>query len=884
MAGIDGSRIIISAGEAIQHEEEGYDPSSREMQTGTANVTIVRSTQLICKPTYTISRIAVLMNNTGLISNKQFEIVLASPPLNRTLSTVHPWYIAQAQFDAYLSGAAFNSDYITAYSDYNITVNKQIEIGLIDTATDTGTMPTITELFQPEILTAVADRYYQSFSSQIARRSLMTGDQSVTVGSSVFIEDRLLVGQLSARVMEGIMLLMVLLTFWMIMLLPKGVLPREPSTIIGLAVVLANSQRQTFLEILRGGGAGKTCMLRERFAGCRFRSGNSARTAVFSIDVNGREWSGDEQVSRHSTNTPLTNAKWWEPFPVKPATRISISVLVLALTAALEAVLSISNKYNGLGDVPQDGYLHYTWAYVPAVTMVAIGLAFASLDFATKCLAPFSELKAGTSFQKSLNLNFLDMMTPHAIVGSIKTRHWAVLLTTIAMVLSSFLTIVASGVFGAVTVPQLQEIQLRKRSWFTSDEEQVTAQEQQSGIFGAENSVVVAGLIINSNLSYPAWTYDELAFPSLSIETYDDEVLNTVNNNSAFVVSIVPAIRSKLECVMYRDDQLDVNLTWGVANEDYDLVNFLSVVTWAESCGRSYASSLDRVTPFYLYEMKRDGYFAMSSSASLSTTGCSQLRYMWGRIVDGNVTNVVGMGCNETAEEVDVKTTFWVSNMEIDPDRPPIPDEESRRPSSAFIPEYDDQYLPNVTTANNLDTFFWSLVYGKEGIPISSFGRTEDDDKVAKSIQHLVKIIRAQQFSNHTRIIANESTIAQTGPRLPATLTNTDRLRVVQDPISTRILEGLLVGMLVCATAAAFLMGTRRVVPKNPCTIAGLASMLADSNMLDGQFIPKGVWMNGWGDEQQDLISGSKYRMGWLNSSGEVSEKGESRFAIHISR
>jgi len=64
-------------------------------------------------------------------------------------------------------------------------------------------------------------------------------------------------------------------------------------------------------------------------------------------------------------------------------------------------------------------------------------------------------------------------------------------------------------------------------------------------------------------------------------------------------------------------------------------------------------------------------------------------------------------------------------------------------------------------------------------------------------------------------------------------MTDPNRLRVVQDATSTRILEGLLATMLVCAVLAGILMDTRKVVPKNPCSIAAVGSFLADSNLMD---------------------------------------------------
>jgi hypothetical protein len=83
------------------------------------------------------------------------------------------------------------------------------------------------------------------------------------------------------------------------------------------------------------------------------------------------------------------------------------------------------------------------------------------------------------------------------------------------MGLGSFLTITTRGVFSIQQVPATVNVLLERQSWFntstvlTNTSSEITACAPDAG--------VVAGLILDGNMSYPGWTYDSLAMPALTI-------------------------------------------------------------------------------------------------------------------------------------------------------------------------------------------------------------------------------------------------------------------------------------------------------------------------------------------------------------------------------
>jgi hypothetical protein len=78
------------------------------------------------------------------------------------------------------------------------------------------------------------------------------------------------------------------------------------------------------------------------------------------------------------------------------------------VSVALEVILRFSHANNGLGDVNNDDYLHYLWTVVLSLVMAAICLAFGSIDFNTRTLAPYGQLRRfkGATFDQFMTIGF----------------------------------------------------------------------------------------------------------------------------------------------------------------------------------------------------------------------------------------------------------------------------------------------------------------------------------------------------------------------------------------------------------------------------------------------------------------------------------------------
>jgi hypothetical protein len=116
--------------------------------------------------------------------------------------------------------------------------------------------------------------------------------------------------------------------------------------------------------------------------------------------------------------------------------------------------------------------------------------------------------------------------------------------------------------------------------------------------------------------------------------------------------------------------------------------------------------------------------------------------------------------------------------------------------------------------------------------------------------------------------------LTTTNTLLAAHTTDFSSSRLQQNVVSTRILQALLIAMLVCGVVSILTLNPKNILPKNPCSIAAQASLVAGSSMV-ADLPAQAQWM---GDEEFDaLFMGRRYAMGW--SEGV---QGQGRFGVDV--
>ncbi|EPS34478.1 hypothetical protein PDE_09442 [Penicillium oxalicum 114-2] len=821
----------------------------------TISLRLKRSRSFICKPTLNRLQLKAEKNVTELSSQTRIHTIAVQ---DANLPGLTAGDIA-----AFISGNISDTSGFRGIESFypfpnNIRVDDQLKLGMLLAGEDTSTIET---LWQDDNVERAASAYYRGLTAQLLHLGLSQRTNLTVYGSARLTESRVLMAELPLRILQACLAVTVLFTATMTTVVFRAATASWNSAhISAIAAVTANSE--DFRSSLRGSGPSSASRLRSRFVGKLYSSKNELGGTSIHVFGNSERNSITEEEYDDQYRA-------WKPFP-ELIWRVILFVLICSAIATLEALLHVSQTNSGLGTAsPSSEYTHYLWTIIPAGVMSAFNLIYGSIDFNTRCLAPYAHLNKpkGATFEKSMHLSFLDSHGFTITLRSACSKNFAVLATTIATGAAWALTIVVSGLFSAVEIPSHTSKNFTRVGGFP-DPRTI------AGIkLNMEETQEVAGImtsqyILQYNYSFPRWTYDEFAFANVTLQDDFDSSLM----NGSFVDVRVPAVRSAPVCHPMSMAELKPNLT--AYTSQNPPAYQLRVQTETLACPDSKVNYPWESNVFTVYKLE-DGPFGYSMqdgcySPDVRVDSHSHYTefYVWGRIEAGSINYVTALNCIQFAENVDVLTRFKLPTMEIDEEHPPIADESTAKLApNLYMPIPEWWALNTNGDYPLLDGFFYLLIAGKYAITPDDLMRPEGDQTVIRAIKRQHKLINAQQLSNYTRSTANDT--IKHAPLL-GNITITNNRRLVQDATSTRILEGLLGAMVVLGVFGSIILNTDRVLPKNPCSIATVASLLADSNLLD-QF-SQGLWDPN-GKNLDQIFAGRRFFLGWWESNSASGNK-----------
>jgi hypothetical protein len=843
-----------------------------------------KSTQLLCVPTYAINRVDVIRNGTQTITIKPIE---GAP--NRTLDSITAWDIMEAQFAAITSELRDPElGYISYFSKVPVDVDVSMETAF-DTQIETGTQAIA--LFDPGFLQQTATAYYRQIGAIIGKQSLMDPISVHTVGSATVYESRLLVHPWVAQGMVALVVACALLTVLMLFIMPSlGFLSHNPNTLLDLILLFRHSR--ALLAQLRSGGASND----EHFV--RFLGLSAFRSGLFSDPIPSQvqfcivdtEDSQNEKIGRISQ----ISSKPYHPVILHPASRLVLCLSLVGLILALELLLRKSNFEDGLGDIEGDTYIHYTWTVIPALVFGALAMAFSSVDFQIRSLAPYMALTQYVKRDVFVQLDLLDMTIPEVICKEIKLRKTWALVTTTAFLIASLFTTFSTSLFQELSLPIITPIVLQANQSFSLTP------------FATDNSGEISSLLLESNYSFPRFTYNNLAFPEL-VPMTGLSTNTTFNASTVFISTVIPAVRGSLDCRSYDSVQIHTSLTPNQTSVD-GLQNPLKVLIDGENCASPFQE--------YNYAMStypNATYFGLSPDAGswVSMGSCSDLLYTWGGIDYSSspvVQHIAAVGCNMTLQGIDVNTTFIGTDLDLDPQNSPRPLESTVRNTTIVNIRLSHKNTAYVGIYNNvakvdvspqlLNPFFAMLVTSPWAIPISALGDPSANANVTAAIKFQHGIILAQVLAA-LLVPANETNATLAGPighgdndaqlTYNATVTATaSRRRVVQDAASTHILAAMLTTTLVLFVIGWMTSPRTDVLPRSPTSIVSAMALVAGGNILDR--LPGDTPLRS-PEEIATTLGGPEiwFWMGWGTrpdeegrATGGENESGVSQFGIFV--
>lgn len=818
---------------------------------------------LMCKPDYNISRGPVKVwrdpGQNDISSSIQPEALTPIPGLNNVTGAKLLYAASRAVI---IGSSEFTESYVNGAGEIYASNNTRKQLWN-----------------DPQKFKAAIQDSFTCIMRQIVKDSLLVNRPHNLEGTEQMMEPRLFVRPLSfwlMAVLMGFLAVTAGLLLWLYT--PVAVCPRDTGSIAGLSLVLSRSSG--FMARFCGSDLKTEAQMEHSFLGRGRYQTQISETGEFSLI------SCDDSLEPQSDEFERTRVLWWRPASSSLYIQLPLIIIPLAVIVGLEIVYHISVKNHGIALIQGESpYIHYVWVYVPAVILFGIRCFFQSIEFGARIVQPYFRLRQTSAPpETSILENQLRKVSIYGVWDSLRKRQWALTAATLSLLLGAVLPIVVSGLYTTAQSEPETDIQLVQGTrWNLGDPQENRL--ATTAYWNNENfkKDTATGMIIHLNLSYPQWTHKDLAFPTFSLVDADNIP------QKGHINARLPALRGQLNCSRavgvhweYKGDSIPEN-TW----EGHKLTDCPSWLNSVPCPGEEE----------YTFKGTGDYMEGCPTHAMLYTKCDPQNPYY------NNTANFNVMDCFADIEEVDVDVRLQVPSFSFDPDHDPRVVEGSSRKNiktglASFINFKDmEKYLFDIKPltgsypeAADGNPVMDALIHGIDGVPANELMNPE---KLVSRVNEIFGIITAQALNNAGHESFDKpfnqswsiSPMTHTPPVYEATFYD-ERRYLVQNEISTRILDGVLAAMVLCAIASMIFMQRNRVLPKCPCTIAAVASLLHGSKLVDPDFIPQG---SEWYDDKElksaAVFTGHTFTMGWWarekrSDGGDLLNSGESSSSL----
>jgi len=148
----------------------------------------------------------------------------------------------------------------------------------------------------------------------------------------------------------------------------------------------------------------------------------------------------------------------------------------------------------------------------------------------------------------------------------------------------------------------------------------------------------------------------------------------------------------------------------------------------------------------------------------------------------------------------------------------------------------------------NIGGFYYAVVFDSDGIPPDELLGENNVDRLISATERVYGHYMARAISPNMRqpLVTDGNVNASVQRAFPANLIQQSDHRIKQNAVPKLILQILLGFMFVCGVASWIVLDTRHLLYHNPCSIAGVASLLAGSKMLENDDVlpPGAQWMS----------------------------------------
>jgi len=823
---------------------------------------------LLCKPTYRIfsGRVTLPTNKTG---NVLPDIDISDQANSHQLPNVTAEHflrkLASGEWAPALSGAL----YVVASGG----ADRPDPVGSFGLSIPSLRVATnFSDLTDLEIL---LKQYFRSSASQMANLALKKPQAQNITTSATIIEQRLLLRGYSFYIIEVLLLGIVIGLGIIVTISHSGYQPRDPSSIGAIITLL--SANPHFASYFNGMGKSTVEEIGQKLQSTRFRTGLASTDNVpaFRIEVGNRENEGS--FTPKATLPRNDTVKWYMPMAVSITGRVLLIIVIILIIVVLEVLNKLSSRTEGISLIPRNDYVHYAWNYIPASITVGIAIFLGMVDFETRTFHPYFLLRKGPSTAaQTIYQDYISKMSTVAFFRAIRNRHKAVVATSIMTFIAPFLTIFVSNLFASEELYLQYPVLIRQQDWFnvTRLQEPLFAMSSSGGQTMGSAKAQYHQLY---NLSFPKWTWDDLAIPQIEISSSELSL-----HDSSFLKSIekltveLPVVRARANCtVIEKNEYAKINET--MPNGKYDTI--YANLTVPMGCGsdrlitEANGGNIFQLT-LYATICQKAGFkcdAAQGNYAGNDWTNffdhppgpigyCPQfLVTRWG-VRNNNLTDLSTLACRPFVEQVKANITFNYPEFTVDESSPPQ------------VIAGTAQYLTNITI-NMPSAFFDMLFNGTDAVTTDEVSGPANVGRFKNATEKLYAQILAQYIDG------NRTTSGVNAAELQATI-GTPAQRLVQRPVSMRIIEALLIVVILCLIVTFFTIRFKEILPKSPHSIAAVASMVADLELLKDKAIPSGSeWLSDRTMKRGGVFDGWMFNMGWWTENDN-----SKKFGINIGR
>jgi hypothetical protein len=756
----------------------------------------------------------------------------------------------------------------------------------------TDPRPRVRDLVDQDFILKSVPSTLQLITTQYISDSLFPKAQGGVMGEYIETSNRLIVSSAALGLVIGVLSL---LTFVSIVLCvrSKGATTREPMTVAGKATILSRSS-DVMSHVRQNGIHEETSY---HVLGCPNRA-QSLKFQTFSVDQDGQP---TFFIRAHSTQNvscncdeqkvPISEQQWWQPWSSSIWCHIRAIILPCTIIAILEGLYRRSQNERGIAAFNYQSFAHYFWVYIPVLVVVAMNTIFSMASSTNRIIQPYIAMRRRPcQTSEALAVDFVHKSTVGAMWLALKLKHFGTASAIFATILGATLPITISGLYRMQTMEFSRSISLQQLNGFNGSL-------RFTGPFYKTDFYPVPGFILYQNLSYPQWTHGKYALPAIS--AVDPAKTATSFSNGTVNVEL-PAVFSVANCSLL--SQSDVTFSAKppifssaafLLNVKLDMKNECPPLTDTYSLGSRFFAAYWQGLSAYRRNNgtvapsnpKNDTRFAsfhgslgVPQHCPLSLAFIAKGSYV-NRTGELILTDSMAFGCSPYVAQEKLNVTFSLPDFNISSSQPPstVPDTQTVFSEAEILNAGEFMsYLPVVRTAIDpkvpglsTDVFFQAMFGGVDGIlpseMLSADNKTllSDDatiKRLQKRMEKLYGIIVAQLYDGKQR----SANFTQNAPGFNGTFIPPAGARVVQDEISTRILQAVLAAMTVCAIVSMFMIDAKQLLPRSPCSIAAVATLLANSSVLSEDMVPLGAELLNQDElKQQGIFEYYLYSLGW---------------------